>query len=220
MSKIVRMVAKVDAQKCTGCNLCLRVCPTAAFVARNRLPSEPGRSRMIVELNEAACYNAQRCIELCPDDALEMVELEEPFEIGTDMSQVDPAAIKALCAKAGFSPNLKACVCTGTSMAEMAAAILLGADTPEKLSLATGARTGCSEICMHPFLAILAAAGHADAAKITDKAYQWYGTAGTLFEHVGPDGTFPPELLETYKEYRLDRELADLARLRQVRKGG
>lgn len=211
MSKIVRMVVEIDVEKCTGCDQCTRSCPTAAFTLRERLPSEPGKSRKIVELNAAACLNAQRCLEFCMDDALKMVELPEPFEVGTDVSKVDRAAIKALCAKAGFAPSVPACVCTGTTVGEMAAAVLLGADTPEKLSLATGARTGCSEICMHPFLAVLAAAGHGDAPKAVNKGYQWYSKTASLFEHVGADGRYPQELLDAYPEYRLQEELAGLA---------
>ncbi len=214
MTKIVRMVAEVDVEKCTGCSLCERVCPTSAFILRDRLPDEPGRSRKIVELEAEACYNAQRCLELCPDDAIRMVELDKPFEVKTDIAQVDQAAIDELCAKAGYAPDLAACVCTLTTMAEMAAAILLGADSPEKLSRATGARTSCSEICMHPFLALLAAAGHGDAPPNPPKGYQWYPKASTLFEHIGPDGKFPQWLLDEYPEYQLERELADLGRLK------
>ena len=187
MAKIVRMVVEVDVEKCTGCNQCTRACPTAAFTLRDRLPGEQGLdgehklSRKIVELNAAACLNAQRCLEFCPDDALRMIELAEPFTVGTDISLVDRAALEALCAKAGFAPEVAACSCTGTTVGEMAAAVLLGADTPEKLSLATGARVGCSEICMHPFLSVLAAAGYADAPKAVDKGYQWYARTATLF---------------------------------------
>jgi len=213
MSKIVRMVVEVDVEKCTGCNLCSRVCPTSAFTLRDRLPDEPGKSRKIVELETSACYNAQRCLELCPDDALTMVELREPFEIRTDTASVDQQALAELCKKSGFAPRMMVCPCTGTTMGELAAAILLGADTPDKLSRATGVRTGCSELCMHPVLSVLAAAGHAGAPKNPEKGYQWYSKTATLFEHVGPDGKFPAELQEAYPTYSLDREVEDMAKL-------
>src|SRR3569623_2055541 len=74
LAKIVRMVAEVLVDKCTGRSLCARVCPTSAFVVRDRLADEPGRSRKIVELDAAGCYNAQRCLEICPEDAIRMLE--------------------------------------------------------------------------------------------------------------------------------------------------
>lgn len=213
MAKIVRMVAEVLVDKCTGCSLCARVCPTSAFVVRDRLPDEPGRSRKIVELDEAACYNAQRCLEICPEDAIVMHELAEPFEVSTDRSLVDAAAIEALCAKTGYHVEMAPCLCTLTTMGEMAAAVLLGADTPEKVSLATGVRTGCSEICMHPLLALLAAAGHADAAPNPANGYQWYAKAATMFDNLEPDGSVPDWLEQAYPGFSVRQELADMAKL-------
>jgi ferredoxin len=207
------MVAEVDVEKCTGCSLCARVCPTSAFVVRDRLADEPGRSRKIVELDGAACYNAQRCLEICPEDAIRMLELDTPFEVATDRALVDQAELEALCAKAGYPADLAACLCTLTTVGEMAAAVLLGADTPEKVSLATGARTGCSEICMHPLLAVLAAAGHADAPPNPPNGYQWYAKAATLFDNLGPDGSVPDWLEAAYPGFSVRQELADMAKL-------
>jgi ferredoxin len=214
MAKTIRMLVEVILDRCTGCNLCSRVCPTAAITLRDRLPSEAGTSRKIVEIDTGACYNAQRCLELCPDDALRMVELRDPFHVGVDMALVDGAAVAALCAKTGIPAAALVCPCTGTTMGELAAAILRGADTPEKLSLATGVRTGCSELCMHPVLAILQAAGHADVPKHVAKGYQSYAIVPTLFQQIGADGRLPQALLDKYPEYHLDREIADLGRLR------
>jgi Fe-S-cluster-containing hydrogenase component 2 len=219
MPKIVRMVVEVLEEQCTGCDLCSKVCPTAAFTLRDRRPDEPGKSKKIVELDADGCYNAQRCLELCPHDALRMVELDKAFSVGLDMSSIDQAAVDALCAKTGIPSMAPVCPCTGTTMGEMAAAILQGADTPEKVSLATGVRTGCSELCMHPLLTLLAVAGHADAPKYP-KGYQWYGAVPTLFQHVGADGRLPKELTDKYPEYHLNQEIADLGRLRAAAQEG
>lgn len=214
MAKTIRMLVEVISEKCTGCNLCSRVCPTAAITLRDRLPSENGSSRKIVEIDTGTCYNAQRCLELCPDDALRMVQLPMPFMVGFDMALADGAAVTALCARTGIPALAPVCPCTGTTMGELAAAVLAGADTPEKLSLATGVRTGCSELCMHPVLAILGAAGHAGMPKHSAKGYQSYAIAPTLFQQIGADGKLPQALLDKYPEYHLEREIADLGRLR------
>jgi bacterioferritin-associated ferredoxin len=44
------------------------------------------------------------------------------------------------------------CYCTGTRAEEVAAAILGGADTPEKISSQTGIRTGCTIECIQTIL--------------------------------------------------------------------
>ena len=36
MAKVVRMVAEILADKCTGCALCVYVCPTVAITLRDR----------------------------------------------------------------------------------------------------------------------------------------------------------------------------------------
>ena len=215
MPKRVRMVAKVIADKCTGCRLCEQVCPTVAIGMRDRLPDEPGPGRKIAVLEPQACYNAQACVEICPDDAIEMVMLDEPFDVGFDMEKADEAAVKALCTAAGYSRGMNICICTNTTAREIAAAVLGGAHSPEAVSLATGARTGCLELCLEPILDILRAAGHGDAPKNPKNGFQWYGESATLWDQIQPDGTLPASLCEAYPQYPLAKELEDLAKLRR-----
>src|SRR5205823_4173009 len=150
---------------CTGCSLCVYVCPTVALEMQPRPDDEPGPSRKLAILNESACYNSQACLEICPDEAIVMRRLDEPFEVGVDPADADPDMITALCMQAGLLPEMRVCFCTETTAAELAAAILLGADTPETLALATGARTGCNEICQQPTLRLLSITGHGDAPR-------------------------------------------------------
>lgn len=214
MPKEVRLVAKILADKCTGCRLCEQVCPTVAIGMRPRTEDEPGPSRNIAVLDPAACYNAQGCVELCADDAIEMVELEEPFEVGFDVQKgADKDAVKALCRKAGYSPMMRICVCTDTSAGDIAAAVLAGADTPEDISLATAARTGCQELCLQPMLRILEKAGHTDMQRNPKSGFQWYGDSAILWDQIQPDGSMPDELKEHYPAYPLETEFADMGKL-------
>ena len=214
MPKEVRLVAKILTEKCTGCRLCEQVCPTVAIGMRPRRDDEPGQSRNVAELNTAACYNAQGCVELCDDDAIEMVELEEPLRVGFDIrDNVDEEAMKALCKKSGYSPIMRICVCTDTNAGDIAAAVLGGADTPEKISLATGVRTGCQELCLQPMLRILSKAGHTDMERNPKTGFQWYGDSAILWDNLGPDGSLPDDLKEHYPAYPVDKELADMAKL-------
>lgn len=215
MPKRVRMVAEIIPEKCTGCRLCEQVCPTVAIGMRPRRPDEPGEGRNIAVLAPDACYNAQACVEICPDDAIEMVELEEPFYVEFPVETVSEDAVKALCRKAGFGRNMQICVCTDTKAGEIAAAVLGGAHSPEAVSLATGARTGCVELCLNPILHILACAGHAEAPRNPKNGFQWYGRSATLYQHLQADGSLPGFIHEQFPEFPLDKEFADMARLRK-----
>lgn len=215
MPKRVRMLAEIVAEKCTGCRLCEQVCPTVAIGMRARLPDEAGEGRMIAILAPEACYNAQACVEICPHDAIEMVELAQPFDVGFDQSTVDEDAVRALCRKAGYGRNMQICVCTDTSAGEIAAAIVGGAYSPEQVSLVTGARTGCVEMCLQPILNLLSCAGHGAVPKTPRNGFQWYGKSATLWEQFAADGTLPDAIKQAYPEYPLDKELGDMAKLRR-----
>lgn len=214
MPKEVRLVAKIIADKCTGCRLCEQVCPTVAIGMRPRREDELGPSRNLAVLDPDACYNAQGCVELCADDAIEMVELEEPFEVGLNVQDdVDDDAIKALCKRSGYSPTMQICVCTDTCAGDIAAAVLDGAHSPEAISLATGARTGCQELCLQPILRILAKAGHDDIERNPKTGFQWYGHSAILWDQLQADGSMPDELKELYPAYPLETEFADIGKL-------
>jgi Fe-S-cluster-containing hydrogenase component 2 len=213
MPKRIRMLAEVIGENCTGCSLCVQVCPTVALGMRDRRPDEPGPGRKIAELDPSACYNAQTCLEICPDHAIVMRQLDPPFDVGHDLPEVPAEEIAALCARAGYSPEREICLCTNTSAGEMANAILAGAKSPEEISLMTAARTGCVELCHQPILHLLAAGGHAEEPKNPPSGFQWYGHSATLFQHIGADGNFSDDLVASYPKYPLDREMRDLRRL-------
>ncbi|SHN15386.1 4Fe-4S dicluster domain-containing protein [Cryptosporangium aurantiacum] len=212
MAKTVRMLAEVLLDKCTGCGLCLNVCPTVALTLRGRTPDDPvgPGTRKVAELAEPDCYNAQNCVEICPEDALAMHPLPEPFRVTTPIDDDARDAIGALCREAGVHPKQPICFCAETRAAEIAAAILRGADSPEDVSLATGARTGCTELCQQPILRLLAAAGHGDAPKNPPRGFQWYGIAAGSADLVDDTGHVAPEYARAYPMYPLDRDVQAL----------
>lgn len=218
MPKRVTMVAEILGDKCTGCRLCEQVCATVAITMRPRTDEEIGPGRNIAVLHDEHCYNIQSCLEICPDEAIVMRELDEPFEVQVDVEAVDQIRLKEICRKAKFSPKMVVCPCTGTTAGELAAAVLHGASTPDEVSRMTGVRTGCSELCLQPIFDVLAAGGHTDMPRNPKSGFQWYGRAGDLYDHVQPDGTFSQEIEEKFSVYKPTRELAELFEASQERR--
>jgi NAD-dependent dihydropyrimidine dehydrogenase PreA subunit/bacterioferritin-associated ferredoxin len=207
MAKRVVMIAEIVEDQCTGCNKCVLTCPTVAISMRPRRPDEPGPGRNIAVVQDNLCYNAQNCMELCPDDAIVMRERDVPFEVGVADTGVSRESIGNLCMQVGLLPDMLVCVCTDTLASELAEAILDGAHAPEDVALRTGARTGCTEICLDPILRLLAAAGHGDAPHNPRNGYQWYGIPGRLMNFVGPDGQVDPELVAAYPKLPLQKDV-------------
>ena len=218
MPKRVTMVAEIIGDKCTGCRLCEQVCATVAITMRPRTDDEIGPGRNIAVMHDEHCYNIQSCLEICPDDAIVMRELEVPFEVKVDTESVDQDRLKAICRSAKFSPKTVVCPCTGTTAGELAAAVLHGASTPDELSRMTGVRTGCSELCLQPMFDVLAAGGHTEMARNPRTGFQWYGRAGDLYDQVRPDGSFSDEFEEQFSVYKPTRELAELQQALQARR--
>jgi len=210
ISKRVTMLASILADACTGCDKCVLACPTLAITMRPRTTDEPGPGRNIAVVEDGDCYNAQNCLEICPDNAIEMHRLDQPFEVGSDQPAADPEAVATLCMQAGVLPDLLICICTNTLAGELATAILNGASSPEEVALATGARTGCTEICIFPIMRLLEAAGHGDKGPALAAGYQWYGVPGQLMHQVGPDGQVDPDLVAAYPHLRLQKDVAAL----------
>ena len=219
MPKRVTLVAEIIGENCTGCRLCEQVCPTVAITMRKRTDDEIGPGKNIAIMHDEFCYNVQACLEICPDEAIVMRELAEPFEVRVDTKAVDQQELVGLCKKANLSPRMTVCPCTTTTAAELAAAVLQGASTPDELSRMTGVRTGCSELCLQPIFDILAAGGHTGMERNPRSGFQWYGRAGDLFSQVQADGTLSREIEEKFELYQPMRELMELAEAAEARKG-
>jgi ferredoxin len=57
----------IDAARCTGCGLCVRVCPTRALMMKDGLA---------VVANPDACVYTGHCERICPEQAI-----GRPFQI-------------------------------------------------------------------------------------------------------------------------------------------
>ena len=220
MPKRVTMVAEILGDKCTGCRLCEQVCATVAITMRPRTDDEIGPGKNIAVMHDEHCYNIQSCLEICPDEAIVMRQLDEPFEVQVDIEAVDQKELTALCRKARLGRRTVICPCTGTTAGELAAAVLQGASNPDELSRMTGVRTGCSELCLQPMFDVLAAGGHTEMTRNPKTGFQWYGRAGDLFGQAEPDGTFTEEFEQMFPVYKPTRELAEMAEAMQQRSAG
>jgi len=58
----------VDTERCTGCGVCVPVCPTGA------LSLQKGRAFIV----ESLCRDCEACREVCPQSAIMSVETIEP----------------------------------------------------------------------------------------------------------------------------------------------
>ena len=109
-----------------------------------------------------------------------MESLSVPFTVKVEVPNADTTRIADLCRRARLHPKLIVCFCTTTRSEEIAAAILQGATSPEQVSLKTGARTGCSVLCIQPIFRLLEAAKVDYALPVTPDV--WYKTIPQIWD--------------------------------------
>lgn len=125
------------------------------------------------------CRGCTNCEQRCPASAITIEPAATPFTVGVNPAEFDPAQISMLCMKAKLHPKQIVCYCTNTTAGEIAAAILRGADTPEAVSRLTGARTGCTVLCIQSIIKLLEASGHSGKSQET---HQSYGKTFTVWD--------------------------------------
>ena len=135
--RVVNSYAEVDYEKCTGCRTCEKVCPTLSI----KVVGEKKEKRAVVDLS--SCVGCGACVERCKFEAVTLKSLDKPKVLHVDPKAVDGRKILELCLEAKLHPEQIVCFCTGTRAEEIAAAIIMGASSPEEISRMTGVRTGC-----------------------------------------------------------------------------
>src|SRR5665647_3071453 len=140
--KFISVKPVVDNDKCIGCGICSKVCPSLAITLVNR--------KAVV--NEKDCRGCGGCNQRCPVYAIEMVKLDHPYTVSVDIRDLSYEEITKLCQKAMLNPEQVICYCTATRAEEVAGAILKGAKSPEEISRLTGIRMGCKVECIQPIL--------------------------------------------------------------------
>ncbi|UOF92625.1 4Fe-4S binding protein [Fodinisporobacter ferrooxydans] len=175
--RLINMKAVILEDKCTGCKICAQVCPTLAITME---PVPGTKAKKLAVVHEDDCTGCTACEQRCPFDAIEMEYLQENRTIGVDVEQFDREKINQICYDAHFHPEQVVCYCTGTRAEEVAASILQGADSPDKISRATGLRTGCTVECLQPAIRLLKSAGI--ELQSPEGRYQWYGATPTIWD--------------------------------------
>jgi len=57
------MAAKIDPERCTGCGICVEVCPQEAIKVYD-----------IAEVDGEKCTDCGTCVEECPNEAITITE--------------------------------------------------------------------------------------------------------------------------------------------------
>ena len=176
--RTVRFMAQVDEEKCKGCGTCQISCPTEAITI--------AKKKAVVDVEK--CLACPNCTDRCPEGAMELVRRPVPKRLYVDPSEVDQKELKELCLKANLHPHQWGCMCNGTRVREVAAAVLKGAKTLEEIALMTGIRSGCTVYCVQHMLRLLKAHG-VEVEK--PKTHRWYDSTQTIWE-------LPLEVQEKY----------------------
>lgn len=79
------MIEVISTEKCTGCNICVHVCPTQVFVS-----TKAGVPRVAAQEDCQTCF---MCELYCPEDALFVLPLAEQT---SSLTELDPVVQQQL----------------------------------------------------------------------------------------------------------------------------
>jgi ferredoxin len=69
----LKFLAIVDAEKCTGCGMCMDACPTGAALLKE-----------VVRIDPKRCVGCGCCVEICPQGALSLHSVEPGLSSQTE----------------------------------------------------------------------------------------------------------------------------------------
>lgn len=186
-------VVAVNDEACVGCRQCVSVCPA------DTLSMDSGRA----VVDESACVGCFKCVEACaPFNAISVVRDPNPRVLTVPADEYPQPEVDELCRRARLAPDAKVCVCTGTTAAEIAAAVLAGVEEPEQLTLATGVRSKCGMWCLTPTMRLLAAHDVEVTRPYNDRRLYPDGCTDVAIWNI------PDDVADKYPEYRLRENLA------------
>ena len=185
--KKVYVSTQVDVSKCIGDKICENVCPTGAITMVKKRAQVDG----------SKCAGCLKCLDVCNEGAVRIVARPEVRVLRVDPGSVDQTQLFDLCRRANMDPEEPICLCTLTQAKEVAAAILIGAKSPEAVTLMTGIRTSCGMWCMAPVMRLLQAHG---LEMTPPSGYKWYHAEAALWN-------VPDEVGAKFPEYRLKEDL-------------
>jgi ferredoxin len=167
--RTVKFLAQVGEEKCIGCGTCQIVCPTEAVrVVKKK-----------AKVDKKKCIACPNCSDSCPEGAIKLVRREVPRTLYVEPTEVDQKELRDLCLKANLHPHQWGCMCNATRVREVAAAVLKGAKTMEKIALMTGIRSGCTAYCVQHMLRLLKAHG----VEVKEpKSHRWYNSTQTIWQ--------------------------------------
>lgn len=181
-------VPQVFQDMCIKCQTCIKECRFGAIKLVDGYP----------EVDESKCLGCLKCAMNCPKLALIPTFREEPKYFVFDYSDVDPQAIRDLCAKANLDPERAMCMCTLTKAKEAAAAIIKGARTVYDLMIMTGVKTDCGIYCSATIDRLLQA--HlGEEYKIPNNEKWGYQTEPCIHK-------VSKEVIEKYPEYFIEED--------------
>ncbi|MBA4388330.1 MAG: tungsten formylmethanofuran dehydrogenase [Verrucomicrobia bacterium] len=66
----MKVVVRIDKERCKGCELCVSVCKTSVLVMSRELNAKAYHFAAVTQPD--ACTGCRRCALICPDAAIEI----------------------------------------------------------------------------------------------------------------------------------------------------
>jgi electron transport complex protein RnfB len=78
-----KQVAVIDEQRCIGCVMCIKACPTDAII---------GTAKLMHSVIERDCTGCELCLQPCPVDCIDMVDQDQSPQLNWRWDDYSPDA--------------------------------------------------------------------------------------------------------------------------------